>query len=139
MRLTDTTPQEVVLALRSTGASDEDVLYAAKTEFAEPFRYQKILGVALGVLGLLMSLTGIGAMVGVPTAGVGIWMWRKGRRNLVVVDSAFAEYRPGPLVPEPTACADYTAPAATAYPPARRGQMQSDRKPSDRSETGRTA
>jgi hypothetical protein len=93
VRLTDTTPQEVVLALRATGASDEDVLYAAKTEFAEPFRFQKIWGVCLGVLGLLISLTGVGAILGVPMAGAGIWIWRKSARNLAVVDSAFATYR----------------------------------------------
>ena len=94
MRLTDTTPEEVILALESTGASDEDVLYAAKTEFAEPFRYQKIWGICLGILGLLVSLTVVGAIIGIPTAGIGIWIWRKGSRNLAVVDSAFARYRP---------------------------------------------
>ena len=93
MRLTDTTPQEVVLALRSTGASDEDVLYAAKTEFSQPFRYQRIVGVCLGLLGLLISLTGVGALVGIPMIVSGILMWRKGGRNLTVVESAFADYR----------------------------------------------
>lgn len=96
MRLTDTTPQEVVLALRSTGASDEDVLYAAKTEFAEPFRYQKTCGLSLSVLGLLVSLTGIGALLGVPIVAAGIWIWRKGARNLAIVELAFDGYRPGP-------------------------------------------
>jgi hypothetical protein len=124
VRLTDTTPQEVVLALKTTGASDEDVLYAAKTEFAEPFRYQKVWGVCLGVIGVLISLTLFGAILGLPAAGFGIWMWRKGERNLAVVDSAFAQYRAGR--PVPTACADYTtcsdyaAPPATATPHARR-------------------
>lgn len=93
MRLTDTTPQEVVLALRSTGASDEDVLYAAKTEFSQPFRYQRIVGACLGLLGLLISLTGIGAIVGIPMIVLGIVMWRKGGRNLTVVESTFADYR----------------------------------------------
>ena len=94
MRLTDTTLQEVVLALRSTGATDEDVLYAAKTEFGEPFRYQKIWGVCLVVFGGLGSLTGVGALLGIPIAVLGLWMWRKGARNLAVVDTAFAQYRP---------------------------------------------
>jgi hypothetical protein len=93
VRLTDTTPQEVVLALKSTGASDEDVLYAAKTEFAQPFRYQRTLGVCLGLLGLLISLTGIGALLGIPMVASGVVMWRKGERNLTVVESAFAGYR----------------------------------------------
>jgi hypothetical protein len=93
VRLTDTTPQEVVLALRSTGATDEDVLYAAKTEFAEPFRYQKISGVSMAVFGALVSLTGVGAVLGIPVAILGLWMWRKGARNLAVVDTAFGQYR----------------------------------------------
>jgi len=96
VRLTDTTPQEVVLALKSTGASDEDVLYAAKTEFAGPFRGQKILGAGLVAFGLLIAVTGVGALVGVPIAGLGVWIWRKGARNLAVVDTAFAAYRDGP-------------------------------------------
>ena len=93
MRLTDTTPEEVVLALRSTGATDEDVLYAAKTEFAEPFRYQKILGACLVAAGALASLTGLGAILGIPIAVFGVWLWRKGARNLSVVDTAFSGYR----------------------------------------------
>jgi ABC-type proline/glycine betaine transport system permease subunit len=93
VRLTDTTPQEVVLALRSTGASDEDVLYAAKTEFAMPFRNQVIWGICLVTVGAVVSLTGIGALIGVPAAGFGLWMWRKGARNLDVIDSAFAQYQ----------------------------------------------
>jgi hypothetical protein len=93
VRLTDTTPQEVVRALKSTGASDEDVLYAAKTEFSQPFRYQRIVGACLGLLGLLVSLTGIGALVGIPMVVSGILMWRKGGRNLAVVDSTFSQYR----------------------------------------------
>ncbi|HZS61160.1 MAG TPA: hypothetical protein VFA43_17925 [Gemmatimonadaceae bacterium] len=93
MRLTDTTPQEVVLALRSTGASDEDVLYAAKTEFSQPFRSQRVVGACLGLLGLLISLTGIGALLGVPMMVSGVLMWRKGGRNLTVVETTFADYR----------------------------------------------
>ena len=96
MRLTDTTPQEVVLALKSTGASDEDVLYAAKSEFAEPFRYQKLWGVCLVAFGVALSLTLIGALVGIPIAVGGLWMWRKGARNLAVVDTAFTQYRSTP-------------------------------------------
>lgn len=111
MRLTDTTPQEVVLALRSTGASDEDVLYAAKTEFAAPFRALRTLGVCLVALGLLVSLTGIGALLGIPIAGAGIWIWLKGARNLRVIESAFAEYRPGLSLPVPSVWADYTEPS----------------------------
>ena len=127
MRLTDTTPQEVVLALRSTGASDEDVLYAAKTEFAQPFRRQKIWGLWLGAVGVLVSLTVFGALLGIPAAGVGIWLWRKGSRNLAVIDAAFAEYQV-PGRPVPTAYADYTAPSATAIAHARTDPAQ----PSDR-------
>jgi hypothetical protein len=93
VRLADTTPQEVVLALRSTGATDEDVLYAAKTEFAEPFRYQKIWGLCLVGLGGVVSITGLGAVIGIPAAVIGVWMWRKGARNLAVVDMAFSQYR----------------------------------------------
>jgi Family of unknown function (DUF5362) len=93
VRLTDTTPQEVVLALKSTGASDEDVLYAAKSEFAEPFRYQKIWGVCLVAFGVALSLTLIGALLGIPIAVVGLWIWRKGQRNLTVVDTAYSKYQ----------------------------------------------
>jgi hypothetical protein len=93
VRLTDTTPQEVVLALKSTGASDEDVLYAAKSEFAEPFRYQKIWGVCLVAFGVALSLTLIGALLGIPIAAVGLWIWRKGTRNLTVVDTAYSQYQ----------------------------------------------
>jgi hypothetical protein len=87
-----TTPQEVINALKATGATDEDVLYAAKTLYGAPFRFQRGAGIASLLLGTLISLTGIGALLGLPTALFGIWLWRKGLRNLAVVEAAFAGY-----------------------------------------------
>jgi hypothetical protein len=90
--LGDTTPQEVLGVLKATGSTDPDVLYAAKEDFAATFKTQKIQGLIGLVAGAASSLTIVLAIIGVPVALFGWWLWRKGQRNLATVEAAYADY-----------------------------------------------
>jgi len=100
--LADTTLPDATLRLRVTASTDPDVLFAAKTEYARPYTNQRVIGLVAMVVGVFASLTIVLAIVGVPLAIVGFWLWRKGIRNLTLVDAAYTQYmagltrRPGP-------------------------------------------
>lgn len=88
----DTNSQEVTGALKATGSTDPDVLFAAKTEFGRPFRYQKMNGLIAVAAGAVTSFTAVLVVAGIPLAIFGIWYWRKGERNLAVIDAAHVQY-----------------------------------------------
>lgn len=90
--LGNTTPQAVVGLLEATGSTDADVLFAAKTEYARTFNYQKVYGLLAMVGGAATSLGLRLAMVGIPLALVGSWYWRKGVRNLTIVEAGYEQF-----------------------------------------------
>lgn len=88
----DTSADEVMGVLRTTGSSDADVLFAATTEFGRPFRNQRLFGfIAIGV-GAALALTVVLLIAGVPLAIAGVWLWHKGNRNTAVIESAYTSY-----------------------------------------------
>ena len=87
-----TTAQEVIGKLKATHSTDSDVLLAAKNEIAAPWRQQKFTGLMLLVVGALSSLTLVLAIIGIPVAIFGAWVWRRGIANLAVVETAYAQY-----------------------------------------------
>ncbi len=95
-----TTAQEVVGKLKATQSTDPDVLFAAKNAMAAPFRQQRFTGLLLLVVGAVSSLTLVLAIIGIPVAIFGWWVWRRGVANLAIVESAYAQFvGPGaPLV-----------------------------------------
>src|SRR4051812_18896077 len=84
----------VIGALKATGSSDRDVLYARKEELladmsgaASTFRAW-----ALIVCGAVLTLTIIGGVVGIPAMLFGIWMRAKLTKNTALTEAAFDEY-----------------------------------------------
>lgn len=90
--LADTSAQQVVGVLKATGSSDADVLYAAKEEYGSTFATQRFQGLGLLITGALSSLTIILAIIGVPVAIFGWWLWQKGKRNVALVEASYANY-----------------------------------------------
>jgi len=88
--LADTSPQQVLGVLKATGSTD--LLFAAKEEFGSTFATQRFQGMGLLVVGALSSITIILAIIGVPVAVFGWWLWRKGVRNIATVEAAYAGY-----------------------------------------------
>lgn len=90
--LASTSRQIVLRALKATGSTDPDVLFAAKREFGTPFARQKVGGLALYVIGALLTIRIPFAPVGVAIGLFGLWLWRRGRQGLATIDAAHDEY-----------------------------------------------
>jgi len=88
----DTSADEVMGVLRTTGSTDADVLFAATTEFGRPFRNQKLFGFIAIAAGAALALTVVLLVAGVPLAIAGVWFWHKGNRNTAVIESAYTSY-----------------------------------------------
>lgn len=84
--------QQVFGALKATGSSDPDVLYARKEELLGDTYRMKILGVWPLFLGTVMTLTIIGAVVGIPFMIFGWIMRKRIKGNLRIAESTYTEY-----------------------------------------------
>ncbi len=84
--------QQVLGALKATGSSDPDVLFARKEELLAESRKMKLLGVFPIVVGVAMSLTVIGAVVGIPAIFFGLFVRKRIRTNVQNAESAYTEY-----------------------------------------------
>jgi len=86
------TPQHVTGVLKATGSRDSDVLFAAKEAMLEPIKPLKFIGLWAYVTGGLLTITILGAFLGIPLLGFGWWTRRRGRTNIETVESTFASY-----------------------------------------------
>ena len=84
--------QEVIGALRSTGSTDPDVLYAKKQELLLQSRHTKLGGTWFMILGGLLTITILGAFVGIPLLLIGWWIRHIGVRNIRTADGVLSEY-----------------------------------------------
>jgi Family of unknown function (DUF5362) len=84
--------QQVIGALKATGSSDPDVLYARKEELLAPSRSMKLLGIVPIIVGIAMSLTIIGAVVGIPAILFGVFMRKRIGGNIHAAEAALSEY-----------------------------------------------
>lgn len=87
--------QSVLGQLKSTGSKDEDVLYAARSSLMSRAKFSRGAGTYVMILGGLLSLTIIGAFLGIPLLGIGWWMRRRGARNVQAVEVTYEEYIKG--------------------------------------------
>jgi hypothetical protein len=86
----DTTAREVVGVSKATGSSDADV-YAAK-EYGSTFAAQRFQGLGLLIVSALSSVTIVMAISGVSVA-IFYWrFWQKRKRNIALVEGAYAGY-----------------------------------------------
>lgn len=84
--------QTVTGVLKATGSRDLDVLGSARAKLEGVPKVHKLLGLALMIVGALMTLTIVGAVVGVPSALAGWWLRRRAVANLATIDAGFIAY-----------------------------------------------
>ena len=90
--LSNATKQQIIGALKATGSSDPDVLFACKQELLDQYRPLKTMSFIPMICGALLCLTVIGAFIGVPMMVLGWWVRRKSKRNMTTVEDGFSEY-----------------------------------------------
>jgi hypothetical protein len=84
--------QTVTGVLKATGSRDLDVLASARAKLEGVPKVHKLMGLALVIVGALMTLTIVGAVVGIPSVLAGWWLRRRAVTNLATVDAAFVAY-----------------------------------------------
>jgi hypothetical protein len=78
--------------LKATGSRDPDVLHAERNKLLSLPKIHKFMGIGLIAVGALMTLTIIGAVVGVPSVLAGWWLRRLAVRNLATIEAGYADY-----------------------------------------------
>jgi hypothetical protein len=84
--------QQVIGALKATGSKDRDVLYAKRSELLIESMRMKLLPIFAYVVGGTMTVTIIGAVIGIPILLFGRAVKRTINGNIEVADAALAEY-----------------------------------------------
>lgn len=92
MALAQIERHQVLGALKATGSSDADVLFARKEELLAETRRMELVGIASIVVGGLISLTIVGAVVGVPAILFGRSIRKQIRANVENAESIYAEF-----------------------------------------------
>ena len=82
----------VIGHLKATGSRDPDVLHAQRAEIMSAAKFPKLAGIYIMVMGALLTITILGAFIGIPLLGLGWWMRRRGVANITVAEAAYAEY-----------------------------------------------
>jgi hypothetical protein len=84
--------QQVIGSLRATGSTDPDVLFARKEELLTETRRMKLLTIAPLIIGGILTVTLIGAIVGIPAMIFGYLVRKTYNSNISIADSALIEY-----------------------------------------------
>ena len=85
--------QWVIGTLKAVGSTDPDVLHAARVKLLSAVGFTRIAGAVLagsGVLSLFLPAT---RWFAGPLLLVGAWLWRRGARNVAVVEAGYEEFR----------------------------------------------
>ena len=85
-------PEALIGALKATGSTDRDVLYAAKEEFAARYRPMRWMGIWALVCGGLCTLLVITAFIGIPLLFLGWWWLKRAKRNITTIEETYATY-----------------------------------------------
>ena len=75
---------QVIGALKAASSTDPDVLLHVKEDLLDQYRPLKMMSLVPIVCGGLISLTVIGAIIGIPLILLGIFLRRKCKRNMIV-------------------------------------------------------
>lgn len=84
--------QQVIGSLRATGSTDPDVLFARKEELLTETRRMKLLTIAPLIIGGILTVSLIGAIVGIPAMIFGYLVRKTYNNNIAIADGALAEY-----------------------------------------------
>jgi len=110
--LSTATRPQIIGALKAANSTDADVLLHVKEDLLDQYRPLKMMSMVPILCGGLISLTVIGAIVGIPLIVLGFFLRRKCKRNMATVESAYDEYlssigirRLAPAAPAPAASA----------------------------------
>ncbi len=85
--------QWVIGTLKAVGSTDPDVLYAARAKLLSAVGFTRIAGAGLAGLGVLFLFVAAARWYSVPLLVVGWWLWRRGARNVAVVEAGYEEFR----------------------------------------------
>lgn len=92
MILTKLSHQQVIGSLRATGSTDVDVLFSKKEELLSETKRLKLLGIVPIVIGVIVSLSVIGAIIGIPMILLGYSVRKAYQHNIKVADEALQQY-----------------------------------------------
>jgi hypothetical protein len=84
--------QQVIGALKATGSTDPDILFAKKEEMLVETKKVKILPVFAYVVGTAMSLTIVGAVIGIPVILFGRAVSKTIKGNIDTADAGLNEF-----------------------------------------------
>jgi len=84
--------QQVIGALRATGSTDPDVLFAKKEELLAETKRLKLLTIAPLIAGTILTVSIVGSIVGIPMLFFGFSVRKSYKHNISVTDEALAEY-----------------------------------------------
>lgn len=90
--LSTATKPQVIGALKAANSTDPDVLLHVKEDLLDQYRPLKIMSMVPIICGVLISLTILGAIIGIPLVILGFWLRRKCKRNMATVEGAYEEY-----------------------------------------------
>lgn len=93
--------QGAIGELKTAGTRDPDILHATKANLIAAVKFPRMMGTYVMLMGGLLSLTIIGAFLGIPMLLAGWWLRRKGVRNIETVEAAYAEFTKAPAAAEP--------------------------------------
>jgi len=85
--------QQVLGYFKQAGSRDPDVLHSHKANLITLGRFPKLTGIYVMVMGALLTVTILGAFIGIPLMGLGWWMMQRGKSNLKVIESGFAAFQ----------------------------------------------
>jgi hypothetical protein len=90
--LSTATKPQIIGALKAANSTDTDVLLHVKEDLLDQYRPLKMMSMVPILCGGLISLTIIGAIIGIPLIFLGFFLRRKCKRNMDTVESAYEEY-----------------------------------------------
>lgn len=83
---------QVLGALKATRSNDRDVLFACKEELLQDTNRMRPLGIVPIFVGILMTLTIVGAIVGLPMLAFGIWVQLRIGHNRRTAETALRQH-----------------------------------------------
>jgi hypothetical protein len=84
--------QSIIGSLKATGSRDPDVLHAQKAALMSPLKIPRIAAFVVGISGAFLTITLIGAFIGIPMLLVAWWFWRRGGQNIATVEEGYSDY-----------------------------------------------
>jgi hypothetical protein len=89
--------QQVLGFFKDAGSRDPDILHTYRTSLVSLGRFPKLAGIYVMVMGGLLTITILGAFLGLPMLALGWWMWRRGVGNLKMIDTSYSEFIGGAI------------------------------------------